>query len=113
MDILGEWTIDLKAAKGITDAEYVNEYLVFNSGAGRKYKETHEARAANFDRWIIEGTYERKNNKITFSNRVSDKSGKLADVSYKYRIEGDNLILIVKDEGFAKNEKIYTRRKAE
>jgi hypothetical protein len=111
MDILGEWTIDLKAAKNM-QVDSAKESLFFNSGAGQTYKESHEVRDKNWDRWIIKGTFERKNNKLTFSDRKVEGTGETkSPVTYKYKIDGDKLILIVKDEGFKNDEKVYTRRK--
>jgi len=61
---------------------------------------------------VIKGTFDRKNNKITFSNRVKEDSGEsMIPETFKYRIEDDKLILIVKDKGFANDEKIYTKKK--
>ena len=112
MDIFGEWTIDLKAAKNL-DVFSATETLLFNSDF--EYTEEHVARSGsaggNLDRWTVKGSFKRKNNKITFSNRNSDKEGQKPDVSYKYRIEGDKLTLIIKDEGFKNDEKVYTRKK--
>jgi predicted metallo-beta-lactamase superfamily hydrolase len=70
-------------------------------------------RDKNWDRWVINGHFERKNNKITFSDRIVEGSGESkSSVIYKYRIEDDNkLILIVPDEGFKNDEKIYTKKK--
>jgi hypothetical protein len=113
MDILGGWEIDLKEAKGLTIYS-ATESIHFNSGAGQKYSELHiERESANgkWDRWEIEGIYERKNNKITLSERKKPSGEVVPSVTYKYRIEGDKLIFIIKDEGFKNDEKIYTKKK--
>jgi len=113
MSILGEWTIDLKEAKGLS-VEVAKETLCFNSGSEQTYSESHEERATvsgNWDRWEIKGNFERKNNKITFSNRKKGSGEQMKPETYKYRIENDKLILICKDEGFKDDEKIYTKKK--
>jgi hypothetical protein len=111
MSILGEWTIDLKEAKGL-NVEIAKESLFFESGSDQKYTESHEIRDKNWDRWTLKGNFERKNNKITFINRVKEGSGEqMSPITYKYRIEDDKLILIVPGEGFKNDEKIYTKKK--
>ena len=111
MSILGEWEIDLKAAKNLA-VDSAKESLLFISGSDQKYVETHMVRDKNWDRWTVKGHFERKNNKITFSDRVKEGTGEhMSPVTYKYRIEDDKLILIVEDEGFSKDEKRYTLKK--
>jgi len=112
MSIQGDWEIDLKAAKNLK-VDSASELLSFKSGSSQKYAEHHSVRDKIWDRWIINGHFERKNNKITFSDRVVDGTGEQKPaVTYKYRIEDDTrLILIVEGEGFANDEKIYTRKK--
>jgi len=111
MSILGEWEIDLKAAKNMA-VDSARESLLFESGGDHKYSESHMVRDKIWDRWTIRGNFERKNNKITFSDRVKEGTNEqMSPVTYKYRIEDDKLILIVKDEGFTKDEKVYTRKK--
>jgi len=112
-DIFGGWEIDLKGAKGLT-VESAVETIHFNSDANMTYSESHEVRerpGGNWDRWEIKGNYERKNNKITLSNRVKKSGEQMPSVTYKYRIDGDKLIFIVKDEGYKNDEKIYTKIK--
>jgi hypothetical protein len=112
MSILGTWEIDLKEAKKL-DVDSSKEVLLFNSGSDQKYKQSFEERArSKWERWYITGNFERKNNKITFTNRTKDgdNNSRQADVTYKYRIEGDKLIFIVEGEGFDKDEKIYTKK---
>ena len=112
MNILGEWTIDLKEAKGL-NVEIAKETLCFNSGSNHTYSETHEERKSaqgSWDRWEISGNFERKHNKITLSNRVKGTGEKMPTVEYKYRIEDDKLIFICKEEGFANDEKVYTKK---
>jgi len=113
MDILGGWEIDLKEAKGLSVHE-AKESIHFNSGAAKKYSELHVERESpngKWDRWEIEGVYERKNNKITLSERKKPSGDVVPSVTYKYRIEDDKLIFIVKDEGYKNDEKIYTKKK--
>ena len=112
MSILGEWTIDLKKAKGL-NVEIAKETLCFNSGSDQTYRETHEERATaigNWENWEIKGNFERKNNKITFSNRVKGSGEQMKPETYKYKIDGNKLILICEDEGYTNDEKIYTKK---
>ncbi|MDR0605195.1 MAG: hypothetical protein LBG80_12905 [Bacteroidales bacterium] len=110
MSILGVWEIDLKEARNLS-VDSSKEVLYFNSGSNQTYKQTfYERTSSKWERWTIEGNFERKNNKITFTNRVKDEISKQGDVTYKYRIESDKLILIVEGEGFNKDEKIYTKQ---
>jgi hypothetical protein len=113
MSILGTWEIDLKTALNL-DVDSSKESLIFNSGSDNPYKQTlYQRRNSRLERWVITGKYERKNNKITFNNRekVEDEvATKQGEVTYKYRIEGDKLILIVPGEGFDKDEKVYTKK---
>lgn len=114
MSILGEWAIDVKEAKGLgASVDSLKETLYFDSG--EKYRETCKGVVDKVkEDWIITGTIERKNNKITFTDRIKNNDNKQPPVTYKYRIEGDKLILIVKDEGFIspkKDEKTYTKKK--
>jgi hypothetical protein len=110
MSILGTWEIDLKEAKNLS-VDSSKETLLFPSGSDQKYQQMfYERTPSKWERWTIEGNYERKNNKITFTNRTKDKISKEGDVTYKYRVEGNKLIFIVEGEGFDKNEKIYTKK---
>ena len=111
MSILGEWTIDLKEALSLK-VDSAKESLLFESGSAQTYTESHYERNVGLTTWVIKGTFDRKNNKITFSNRVKEDSGEsMIPETFKYRIEDDKLILIVKDKGFANDEKIYTKKK--
>jgi len=113
MSILGEWEIDLKAAQTLK-VDSATEKLCFKSGSDQKYSEEHKERGPGMlNNWIVNGHFERKNNKITFSDRVKEGSGEqMKPEVYKYRIEDDNkLILIVENEGFKNDEKIYTKKK--
>jgi len=110
ISILGEWDIDLKAAQSLK-VDSAKESLSFKSGSDQKYSESHYERNVTPTAWEIEGTFERKNNKITFSNRVKKGSGEsMPPETFKYRIEGDKLILIVEGKGFKNDEKIYTKK---
>jgi hypothetical protein len=109
MSILGTWEIDLKTALNL-DVDSSKESLIFDSGSSQPYRQTFYQRTSKWERWEITGNIERKNNTITFTNRMKDKISPQGDLSYKYRIEGDKLILIVKGEGFDKDEKIYTKK---
>jgi len=76
------------------------------------YKQTYKSReGGKFVTWEIKGKIERKNNKITFTNRIKDEdeNNKQGDVTHKYRVEGDKLTLIVEGEGYPDNEKVYTK----
>ena len=108
MSILGTYNIDLKEAQGLA-VDSAKEKLVFNTGG--TYSQHFEQRAGvgKWDRWVVEGKIERKNNQITFSDRVQDKITPLAAQTYKYRLEDNKLILIVEGEGFKNDEKVYTK----
>ena len=111
MSILGEWEIDLKEAKNLK-VDSARESLCFESGSDQKYTESHMVRDKNWDRWEIKGNFERKNNKITFTNRIKNTGEQMSPVTYKYRVEENKkLILIVEGEGFKNDEKIYTKKK--
>ncbi|MCL2131486.1 MAG: hypothetical protein FWH36_03385 [Lentimicrobiaceae bacterium] len=111
MSILGEWAIDLKAAQNL-NVDSAKETLLFMSGSDQKYTQWYYKREVSPTSWTLNGHFERKNNKITFSDRVKDGSGEqLKPETYKYRIEDDKLILIVPGEGFKNDEKIYTKSK--
>jgi hypothetical protein len=110
MSIVGTWDIDLKAAQNLA-VDSSKEELLISSGSEQAYKQLYFERNKTLTRWTISGNFERKNNKITFIKRKKDDTAPQPDVTYKYRIEGDKLILIAPNEGFAKDEKIYTKRK--
>jgi len=114
MDILGSWEIDIKEAKGLgAGVDSAKEVLFFRSSPGDSYRQTYKSREeGKFVTWQIDGKYERKGNKITFTNRIKDEdeNNKQGDIPFeKYRIEGDKLILIVKGEGYKDDEKVYTK----
>ena len=107
MSILGTYVIDLKEARGLA-VDSAKETLIFNTGD--TYSLHFVQRTTKWDRWDVKGKIERKNNKITFYNRVQDEITPLADVTYKYRLEDNKLILIVEGEDFSNDEKIYTKQ---
>ena len=114
MNLLGTYEIDIKAEKGLgADVDSAKEVLFFPSSPAGTYIQTYYARENSKPvEWEIKGKYERKNNKITFTNRVKngDENNRQGDIPFeKYRIENDKLILIVKGEGFANDEKVYTQ----
>jgi hypothetical protein len=113
MSILGTWEIDLKEALKL-NVDSSKEVLYFVSGSDQTYKQTFNQRTGSkWERWSITGQYERKNNKITFINRVKDPEGaavQQGNETYKYRIEGDKLIFIVEGQNFDKDEKVYRKR---
>ena len=77
MSILGSWEIDIKEAKGL-EVDSCKEVLYFDSGSKQQFKQTYMLRNKNLTSWIIEGNYERKNNKITFSNQKRNDGEKVA-----------------------------------
>ena len=110
ISILGTYNIDLKEAQNLGSAvDSAKEKLVFNTGG--TYSQHVVKRTAKWDRWDVKGKIERKNNQITFYDRVQDENTPLPEVTYKYRLEDDKLILIVEGEGFSNNEKVYTKEK--
>ena len=118
MSIQGTWEIDIKAAKGLPDSyELAKETLRFTAGNDQPYTQEYKEKVITStgikgreETWRIKGNVERKKDKMTFINRVKDETIKMEDSkSYQYRIEGDKLILIVENEDFPKNEKIYTK----
>ena len=110
MSILGTYTIDLKEAQGLgAVADSAKEELMFHSGG--TYSQIVKKRINKKpENWKIEGKIERKNNKITFLDRIQDEITPMAPVTYEYRIEDGKLVLIVEGEGFQNNEKIYTKQ---
>ena len=117
ISIQGTWEIDIKAAKGLPDNyELAKETLRFTAGNDQPFSQSYEARIAGnagsiakWERWTIKGNIERKKDKMTFLNRVKDETDKQGNVVYPYKVEGDKLTLIVENEGFANNEKVYTK----
>ncbi|MDR1791992.1 MAG: hypothetical protein LBR36_00900 [Bacteroidales bacterium] len=112
MSILGSYEIDRKAILNL-DVDSSKEVLQFNSGSDQTYVESGFTRKGNLDTWRVTGNFERKNNKITFSNRVKTTNAderKEADVTYKYRLEDNKLILIGTGEGYPNDEKVYTKK---
>jgi hypothetical protein len=110
MSIVGTWEIDLKAAKHLA-VDSSKETLYLNSGAEHTYTQHYMERNTNLKTWTVEGKFDRKNNKITFHDRVEDQTTKKGDETFKYRVEDNKLIFIVENEGFDNNEKIYTKKK--
>jgi hypothetical protein len=110
MSIVGTWEIDLKAAQNLP-VDSSKEVLFFNSGSAQTYNQTYFERNKNLSSWSISGNFERKHNKITFTNRIQNSTTPQGDITYKYRIENDKLIFIAPNEGFSKDEKVYTKRK--
>jgi len=110
MSILGTYTIDLKEAQGLgAVADSAKEELMFHSGG--TYSQIVKKRINKKpENWKIEGKIERKNNKITFLDRIQDEITPMAPVTYEYRIKDGKLVLIVEGEGFQNNEKIYTKQ---
>ena len=113
ISILGEWEIDIKEARNLgASVDSAKEVLFFLSSPVDSYKQTYKSReGGKFVTWEIKGKIERKNNKITFTNRIKDEdeNNKQGDVTHKYRVEGDKLTLIVEGEGYPDNEKVYTK----
>jgi hypothetical protein len=111
---MGTWKIDIKEAKGLPDDyEYVREKLVFDSGNDQRYTQSYEEMKIKSKReiWTITGNIERKKDKMTFKNRIKDGNNPQRDETFPYRLEDNNtkLILIIENEGFPKDEKIYTK----
>ncbi|MDR1878865.1 MAG: hypothetical protein LBQ64_04805 [Bacteroidales bacterium] len=109
MSIVGTWDIDLKAAQNL-QVDSSKETLYFNSGTDHTYTQSVFERNKTLQKWSISGNFERKNNKITFTNRIKDGTTPEGDLTYKYRVEDDKFILIIPNAGFANDEKIYTKR---
>jgi len=112
LPVMGTWRIDIKEAKGLPDDyEYVRETLIFDSGNDQRYTQSYEEMKVKSKRevWTITGNIERKKDKMTFKNRVKDGNNPQREETFPYRIEGDKLILIIENEGFPKDEKIYTK----
>ena len=120
ISILGTWEIDVKAAKGLGDGyEFAIETIKVTSGSDQPYTQSYEAKiagssagvTAKWERWTISGNIERKKDKMTFINRIKDDVDKQGDTpAYPYRVEGDKLILVIENEGYTNNEKIYTKK---
>ncbi len=109
--ILGTWQIDIKEAKNLSSVDSAKETMYFSSGSDQTYKQAYEERTSSkWERWTVTGKYERKNNKITFTDRIKDDDNKQGDVTYKYKIDGNKLTFIVEGEGFQNDEKIYTKK---
>ena len=106
--IVGTYNIDLKEALG-QQGDFANEKILFNSGGS--YKQQYERRTLGKldESWTIEGKIERKNNKITFSNRMENGTTSLPDQTFKYKLDDKKLTLIIEGEGFKNDEKVYTK----
>jgi len=112
IDIMGTWTIDIKAAKGLPDDyEFARETLIFDSGSAQAYTQKYEEKKgiASKEMWTIKGNIERKKDKMTFKNRVKEGVDKQENVVYPYKVVGDKLTLIIENADFPNNEKIYTK----
>ena len=113
MSILGSWEVDIKAAKGLA-VDSCKEILTFDSGSKQLFTQNYMLRSeGKYTRWTVIGTFERKHNTLYFYDQIRDDGEKIADVQYKYKIDGDKLILQHKDfesEGYTKGEKIFTKK---
>jgi hypothetical protein len=111
MSIVGKWEIDVKATKGLSNLDSSKETLLFNSGVDYTYvQDFYERKPGALDKWQIKGKFERKNNKITFYERVKDGTQQQPEITYKYEMEeGKTLTLIVEGEGYPDDKKVYTR----
>ncbi len=111
LPIVGKWECDIKASKGL-EVDSSKETLLFNSGVDYTYVQDFYERksGSNMEKWQIKGNFERKNNKITFYNRVKDGTQQQPEVTYKYElIENETLTLKVEGEGYTDDLKIYKR----
>ena len=110
LPVVGKWECDIKALKGL-DVDSCKETLLFNSGVDYTYVQDFiERKPNNLDKWQMKGNFERKNNKITFFNRVKDGTQQQPEVTYKYElIENETLTLYVEGEGYPDDKKIYKR----
>lgn len=115
MSILGSWEVDVKSAKGLA-VDSCKEILTFDSGSKQLFTQNYMLRSeGKYTRWTVVGNFERKHNTLYFMDQKRDDGEILGDVQFKYRIEGDKLILKSKDleaEGYTKGEKIYTKKAA-
>ena len=113
MSVLGSWEVDIKAAKGLA-VDSCKEILTFDSGSKQLFTQNYMLRSeGKYTRWTVVGTFDRKNNTMYFSDQKRDDGEIVGDVHFKYKIEGDKLILKSKDlelEGYPKGEKIYTKK---
>jgi hypothetical protein len=108
--VVGKWECDIKELRGLA-VDSCKETLLFNSGADYTYvQDFFERKDGKWDKWQVKGNFERKHNKITFSNRVKDGTHPQADITYKYElIENQTLTLIVEGEGYPDDRKVYKR----
>lgn len=111
LPIVGIWECDIKESKGLSNVDSSKETLLFNSGVEHTFvQDFYERKPGSLDKWQIKGKFERKNNKITFTERVKDGTQQQPDVTYKYElVEDKTLTLIVEGEGYKDNEKVYKR----
>ncbi|NLE62586.1 MAG: hypothetical protein GX612_01930, partial [Bacteroidales bacterium] len=102
MPIVGQWEIDIKATKSLSNVDSSKETLMFNSGVDYTYVQDFlERKPGSLDKWQIKGKFERKHNKITFYERVKDGTQQQPDITYKYEMEeGKTLTLTVEGEGY-------------
>ncbi|MDD3280475.1 MAG: hypothetical protein PHC83_02775 [Bacteroidales bacterium] len=110
LPVVGKWECDIKELRGL-DVDSCKETLLFNSGVDYTYVQDFiERKPGSLDKWQIKGNFERKNNKITFYNRVKDGTQPQPEVTYKYELaENDSLVLIVEGEGYPEDRKMYKR----
>jgi len=111
LKIVGTWEIDLKEAKGLGESvDSAKERLYFVSGSDHKFTQVYWGRENKKPvMWTIKGNFDRKGGKISFINRVKDENDKQGDLTYKYELEEDSkLTLIIENEGFPNDKKVYT-----
>jgi hypothetical protein len=109
---MGTWKIDIKEAKGFPDDyEFARETLIFDSGNDQSYTQKYEEKKgiASKEMWTIKGNIERKKDKMTFKNRVKEGNNPQRDETFPYKLTEGNTKLILEDESFPNNEKIYTK----
>ena len=89
--------MDIKAAKGLA-VDSCKEILTFDSGSKQLFTQNYMLRSeGKYTRWTVVGTFDRKNNTMYFSDQKRDDGEIVGDVHFKYKIEGDKLILKSKD----------------
>lgn len=108
--VVGKWEANIKELRGL-DVDSCKETLLFNSGVDYTYVQDFiERKPGKLDKWQIKGNFERKNNKITFYNRVKDGTQPQPEVTYKYElVKDDSLVLVVEGEGYLDDRKMYKR----
>lgn len=108
--VVGRWECDIKELRGL-DVDSCKEFLQFNSGVDYTYVQDFiERKPGKLDKWQVKGNFERKNNKLTFVNRVKDGTQPQAEITYKYElVKDETLTLYVKGEGYTDDKKIYKK----